>query len=147
MDVRSTAVDVTEVTTRELPLIEELNREIFQEDHVIHSFDRDGLLMLLARVADKPVGFKVGYRTSRQTFYSAKGGVLPAYRGDGIARELLHAMIRCARSRGYARFVFDTFPNKHPGMTVLGLKEGFRVIMADFHSLFGDYRLRFEKEL
>lgn len=130
-----------------LDLIRRLNRTIFGEERVINSFEREGLLMLMAYVGAEPVGFKIGYRESKHTFYSAKGGVLPGFRRRGISRRLLEAMIDHVRTQGYKNFAYDTFPNMHPGMTVLGLAEGFRVTRADYNPTYRDYRLRFEKKL
>ena len=138
---------VEEVGMDRLHTIRTLNRIIFEEERIINTFDRDDLLMLIAYVEDEPVGFKVGYRESRTTFYSAKGGVLPAWRRRGISRYLLHVMMERVRKNGYRRFAYDTFPNKHPGMTVLGLAEDFQVTRADYNTTYKDYRLRFEKQL
>lgn len=138
---------ITEVGFDQLPLIRELNETIFDEQRVINTFDREDLLMLLATVDGEAAGFKIGYRESRYVFYSAKGGVLPAYRRGGIARLLLHAMMDHVRPTGYARFAFDTFPNRHPGMTILALTEGFRLTKTDYNAAYRDYRLRFEKQL
>ena len=124
-----------------------LNTVIFGESRVIHRLDRDDLLILLARRDGRAVGFKVGYAESASTFYSAKGGVLPEERRHGVARTLLAAMQAEARRMGYARFAFDTFPNKHPGMTVLGLAAGFTVTAAGYNAAYRDYRLRFEQDL
>jgi len=138
---------IREVSLDRLALIERLNIAIFDEEHIINTFDRDGLLMLVAWSEGTAVGFKLGYQTDDQTFYSAKGGVLDDYRRRGIARALLYAMLNVVEARGYERFVYDTFPNKHPGMTVMGLDEGFEVIRAGYSPRYQDYRLRFELEL
>lgn len=138
---------IVQVDHAHLDVIRQLNRVIFQEERVINTFDREDLLMYLAYVGEQAVGFKVGYRESRHTYYSAKGGVLPAWRRRGISRLLLHAMMQDVRKKGYHRFAYDTFPNKHPGMTVLGLAEGFTVTRADYNSTYRDFRLRFEKSL
>ncbi len=138
---------IVQVDHAHLDVIRQLNRVIFQEERVINTFDREDLLMYLAYVGEQVVGFKVGYRESRHTYYSAKGGVLPAWRRKGISRLLLHAMMQDVRKKGYRRFAYDTFPNKHPGMTVLGLAEGFTVTRADYNSTYRDFRLRFEKSL
>jgi GNAT superfamily N-acetyltransferase len=130
-----------------LDRIREMNRTIFREERIINTFEREDLVMLEARVHGEPVGFKVGYRENRFTFYSAKGGVLPAYRRRGIAVAMLDAMMSGARNRGYLRFAFDTFPNLHPGMTILALEQGFILVKSDFNSLYREYRLRFEKKL
>lgn len=143
----SDQITVAEVDVEVLPVIRNLNAMIFDESRVINTFDRHDLMLLLAYHGEEPVGFKVGYRENRYTFYSAKGGVVPAYRRRGVARLLLYDMMERARARGYLRFAYDTFPNKHPGMTVLGLAEGFRVMKADYNPSYRDYRLRFEKKL
>ena len=140
-------LSITEVGMDRLDTIRQLNVAIFDEERVINTFDRDGLLMLVAFLGDTPVGFKVGYQLREGAFYSAKGGVLAAYRRRGIARELLYAMMDHVRNQGYQRFVYDTFPNKHPGMTILGLVEGFRVTKAGYSPQYSDYRLRLEHEL
>ena len=127
--------------------VRRLNRAVFGETHVIHRLDRDDLLFLVARVGGRAVGFKVGYAESATTFYSAKGGVLDGWRRMGVARALLARMEAEARQMGYARLAFDTFPNKHPGMTVLGLASGFAVTAAGYNAAYRDYRIRFERDL
>ncbi|MBN8589574.1 MAG: GNAT family N-acetyltransferase [Rhodothermia bacterium] len=137
-----------QLTGREsLPIIERMNEVIFGDRHIIARLDREDLTILMAYAENLPVGFKVGYMGNEKVFYSAKGGVLPAYRRNGLARAMLHQMMEIARSRGYRAFVFDTFPNKHPGMTILALSEGFTVINAQHNKTFNDYNLRFQKIL
>jgi len=137
-------LEISEVGMTHIDTIRRLNTEIFDDPSVIKTFERDDLLMLLAWVAETAVGFKVGYRLDDATFYSAKGGVHSSHRRNGIARALLYAMLAIVKGRGYERFVYDTFPNKHPGMTVLGLNEGFDVVRAGYSPQYQDYRLRFE---
>jgi len=140
-------LDIREVSLKRLDLIRRLNAAIFDDEHIINTFDRDDLLMLVAWSGESAVGFKIGYQRNATAFYSAKGGVREAYRRRGVARALLYAMLDVARVRGYERFVYDTFPNKHPGMTVMGLDEGFRVIEAGYSPRYRDYRLRFAHPL
>lgn len=146
-DAAASPAVITEVGLDTLALIRDLNVAIFDEQRVINTFDREDLLMLLATVDGEPAGFKIGYRESRYVFYSAKGGVLPEYRRSGIARRMLAVMMERVREDGYVRFAFDTFPNRHPGMTVLALAQGFRLTKADYNATYRDYRLRFEKRL
>ncbi len=130
-----------------LPTIQRLNQTVFGEARVINQLDRRDLLMFLAYLDGEPVGFKVGYGLTKTMYYSAKGGVLEPWRGRGIARSMLYAMEEEVRRLGYERFAYDTFPNMHPGMTVLGLCEGFEVTAAGYNGTYQDYRIRFEKEL
>ncbi|PIQ63409.1 MAG: GNAT family N-acetyltransferase [Bacteroidetes bacterium CG12_big_fil_rev_8_21_14_0_65_60_17] len=130
-----------------LDVIRTMNRSIFREERIINTFERDDLVMLLAWHDDTPVGFKVGYRENRFIFYSAKGGVIPSFRRQGVATALLSEMAECATGMGYRRFAFDTFPNLHPGMTIMALKSGFRLIKSDYNTVYREYRLRFEMAL
>ena len=141
------AISIQQVGFEHLDIIRKLNVTIFEEERVINTFDREDLLMLLAYMENEPIGFKIGYRQDAETFYSAKGGVLAAYRRQGIARMMLYDMLARVKKMGYARFTFDTFPNKHPGMTIMGLEQGFYVAKADFNTVFQDYRLQFEKAI
>ena len=138
---------IEEIDERTLGIVRVMNRSIFNEERVINSFDREDLLMLLARVDGEPAGFKIGYRENRFTFYSAKGGVVPLHRRKGIAIALMVDMMERVMAKGYSRFAFDTFPNLHPGMTTLALKQGFRLVKADYNSVYREYRLRFESRL
>ncbi len=140
-------VDVRVVGLEHLDVIQSINWSVFREERIINTMEREDLLMLLAYVDGKAVGFKIGYQEDRFTFYSAKGGVLADHRNRGVARLLLQHMCDIARGWGYRKLAYDTFPNKHPGMTVMGLKEGFRVTRADYNPTYRDFRIRFEKEL
>ncbi len=142
-----TELEIREVGRSAHDTIFKLNQVIFDEDRVINSFNRQGLLQLLALHRGRPVGFKIGYEQRPGVFYSAKGGVLPDHRRMGIATALLDEMIAIVRKDGYQKFVFDTFPNMHPGMTMLALAREFRLTKADFNHTYQDYRLQFTREL
>ncbi len=147
LDSEDWHVDVRLVGLDHLDVLQDLNQHIFREDRVINTFEREDLMILLAYVSGVPVGFKVGYKEDRFTFYSAKGGVLSEYRRRGIARILLEHMCDTVRSWGYRRLAYDTFPNRDRGMTVMGLTEDFRVTRADYNPVYRDFRIRFEKDL
>ena len=137
------SLTIESVGLDEIGVIRRMNETIFDQEQIIRTFDQPNLLILLAVADDAPAGFKIGYERTKETFYSAKGGVLSAYRRCGVARALLHDMVDRVREQGYRRFTYDTFPNKHPGMTVLGLDEGFTVTQAGYSARYDDYRLRF----
>ncbi|NNF04391.1 MAG: GNAT family N-acetyltransferase [Rhodothermales bacterium] len=137
-------LEIRELSREDLRSIPELNRRIFDEDRIINTFERADLVVLEALVDGEPAGFKIGYRENRFAFYSAKGGVLSGFRRRGVARALLAEMMAIARRKGYRRFTFDTFPNLHPGMTIMALRLGFRIVRADYNSVYREYRVRFE---
>ena len=143
----ASALRIERVELDRIDEIRVLNRALFGDDRVIFRLDRDDLLLLLATVEGEAIGYKVGYRESATTFYSAKGGVLDGWRRRGVARALLVRMEAEARAMGYCRLAYDTFPNRHPGMTVMGLQEGFTVTAAGYNAAYRDYRIRFERDL
>ena len=146
-DSQEGACRVLAVGNESLPVIAGLNEAIFAESRIINSFDREDMLMLVALVDGEPVGFKIGYRQSRHVYYSAKGGVLKEFRRRGIADALLAVMLEHVRERGYRRFAFDTFPNRHPGMAAMALARGYRLAEAEFNTTYSDFRLRFELDM
>lgn len=83
-------------------------------------------LILAAYEGERPVGFKVGYQRE-DYFYSWMGGVLPAYRKRGVARQLALAQEDWARKRGYSSITFKT-RNQHKGMLIFALNNGFDII-------------------
>ncbi len=145
--VHASPLAVRLVGAEALDTIRVLNQAIFAEERVINTFEREDLTMLVATMGGIACGFKIGYRENRHTFYSAKGGVLPAFRRRGIARGMLRAMEDEARRRGYAVFAYDTFPNRDAGMAILGFIEGYRLVRADFNPTYQDHRLRLERRL
>ena len=138
---------IHEVGLGSLAAIRHMNEVIFSEQRIINSFEKDDLIILEARLNEKPVGFKIGYRENAKIFYSAKGGVLPLFRRKGIAIVLLNSMMEKVADLGYQYFAFDTFPNLHPGMTILAMEHGFTLKKADYNAIYKEYRLRFEKKL
>jgi GNAT superfamily N-acetyltransferase len=131
----------------DLDEIRVMNEIIFGERRLINRLDHDNLIILIARLQEMPVGFKIGYGVSRNEFYSAKGGIMMPYRRQGIARRLLHYMIMESRKLGYTTFSYDTFPNRDRGMLILGLNEGFKVTSAQFDQRYGDYQLRLVRKM
>ena len=142
-----TGIRIKTVSLGEIDVIRRLNREIFREERIINRFDRPDLLMLVAYEGATPVAFKVGYGEGKRVYYSAKGGVREPYRRQGLALLLLDDMMDRVRKQGYVRFAYDTFPNRHPGMLILGLTRGFKVTAADFNPVYRDFRLRLETDL
>ncbi len=138
---------ITESRLEHLETVLALNRLIFEEDRLINTFDHEQMLVVLAYAGETPAGFKVGYNLSATDFYSAKGGVLPAFRRQGLAGKMMHLMMQTAARAGYSRFVFDTFPNLYRPMLILGLKEGFTVESVQWNPTLADWQMRLAKPL
>jgi predicted GNAT superfamily acetyltransferase len=108
------------------------------------SISRD-ILTLLAYNNNLPVGFKVGYRQDPDTFYSWLGGVLPEFRGNGLASQLMNRQHNWARSMGY-KFIQTKTLNRWREMLILNLRNGFN-ITGTYVGKDGRLRLILEKSL
>ncbi len=109
-----------------------LECEIFDSPYSKEKLKREGskktqLLILIAYLDGKAVGYKVGHEQSSQIFYSWIGGVLPEYRNNKIARKLMDKQHQQAFKLGYQRIRTFT-ENRYKAMLILNLKCGFDVI-------------------
>lgn len=138
---------ITQLPREQLHQLDALNYELFRERRIINKTNHQVLIILVARLHDIPVGFKIGYGRKNAEFYSAKGGVLPRFRRKKLASEMLDMMMEQAARYGYERFVYDTFPNMHQGMAILGFQRGFRLADAKYNARYSDYQLTLEKRL
>lgn len=84
-------------------------------------------LYLTAFESDKLIGFKLGYAQDSSLFYSWMGAVLPAYRGLGIATELMYLQHEWCRANGFKKVETRT-RNQFAGMIRLNLNSGFTII-------------------
>ncbi|AGA78658.1 GNAT family N-acetyltransferase [Echinicola vietnamensis] len=103
-------------------------------------------LILVAEYGGKLVGFKVGYATDEKTFYSWMGGVLPAFRRNGIAGILAEVQTDWAKKSGYQKLVFKT-RNIHSDMIRFGLKRGFMITELIKRDKPEDHRIIMEKKI
>ncbi len=83
-----------------------------------------------AYIENQPVGFKIGYERDQNEFYSWLGGVLPEYRGLGVARELMLTQHEWCRKQGYSKISTKT-QNRFQSMLILNIKNGFEIISTD----------------
>lgn len=123
----------------------------FEGIYEIEEFRRrlDGVphLILIAEVAGRLAGFKVGYeRESDGSFYSWMGGILPVFREQGIARRLAEMQEAWAKDRGYRVIRFKT-RNRFRNMLYFSLSRGFDIIGLDPAESKAEHRIWLEKEL
>ncbi len=143
----SAAIELAKLPKEKLPELEALNFELFRERRIINRTSHKFLVVLAAYCEDIPVGFKIGYGRRNREFYSAKGGVLPQFRRRGLARKMLDRMTEIATENGFETFTYDTFPNMHQGMLILGLNRGFKVSYAGYNTQYSDYQITLTKKL
>lgn len=105
-------------------------------------------LILIAEVNDVPVGFKIGYDRylDGEVFYSWMGGVIDAFREQGVAHQLLQKMEVWCKIKGYDRLKFKT-QNKHRGMLQFAVRHGFDVVDFESKADPAESRIYFEKKL
>lgn len=73
------------------------------------------------------IGFKLGYRYNDTTFYSWIGGVMPKYRKQGIAQQLMMLQHSWVKENNYQK-VRTKSMNRFKPMMLLNLKNGFDIV-------------------
>src|SRR6476646_3717238 len=85
------------VGPEDLEVISQLYNQIFRPPRDAESFRRRfrgryNVLMRIARLQDKPVGFFLGFELKPTVFFAWFYGVLPDFRRQGIASQLMDAV-------------------------------------------------------
>lgn len=83
--------------------------------------------------SSKIIGFKIGFETSNEVFYSWLGAIDPNYRNLGIGRELLKKQHKWCETMGY-KFIETKTKNQWKEMLLLNIKSGFDVFGTEFDS-------------
>ncbi len=105
---------------------------------------RKNLLAQVAFVGEVPVGFKLGYERTPEEFYSWLGGVLPEWRKQGIAQELLRLQHTKVKALGYEKITTKS-RNQFTQMLILNLKSGFHIVGTQPRDEGKDLNILFEK--
>ena len=135
----------------EMPLICDLYNQIFRPAREVESFrqrfrGRYNVLMLLARLDDKPVGFFIGFELKPGTFFSWFYGVMPEHRRQGIASQLMDAVHSWARQNEYDSIRFECHNQVRP-MLHLAISLGYDIVGIRWDPDRGDNLVIFEKAL
>ena len=135
----------------ELPLIVEMYNQIFRPTKTLESFRRRYLgrynvLQLVARVKDKPAGFFLGFELKPTVFFCWFYGVIPEFRRQGIASQLMDAVHSWAKQNDYESIRFECH-NKHRPMLHLAIALGYDIVGMRWDPDRGDNLVIFEKVL
>lgn len=104
-------------------------------------------LLLIAEVDNKVAAFKLGYESStRDVFYSWQGGVLPAYRSQGIAKKLLLTQERRVAELGYQKITVKSM-NRFAHMMKMLLSSGYQITGYQEKNSPDDAKISFQKNL
>lgn len=103
-------------------------------------------LILIAKIKGELVGYKVGYQPSSDEFYSWLGGVIPAYRNQGIATALRQYQEQWAQQSGYKAIGVKSM-NCYPNMLHLLISSGYQIIGYEEGNTKGEGKIVFHKVL
>jgi GNAT superfamily N-acetyltransferase len=139
------------VGEEELPTIVELYNRIFRPHRDLESFRRRFLgrynaIQLLARVQDRPVGFFLGFELKPTVYFGWFYGVIPEFRRQGIASQLMDAVHAWARQNDYESVRFECH-NQHRPMLHLAIALGYDIVGIRWDPDRGDNLVIFEKVL
>jgi GNAT superfamily N-acetyltransferase len=120
------------VGPEELPAIVKLYNQIFRPARDVESFHRrylgrHNVLQMVARVNDRPVGFSLGFELKPEVFFSWFYGVVPEFRRQGIASQLMEAVHSWARLNDYESIRFECH-NQHRAMLHLGIAREYDIV-------------------
>jgi GNAT superfamily N-acetyltransferase len=130
--------DIVMVGIRELPLVGELFNAVFRPARDVSFFERRlkgrlNPLLLVAQIDRRPVGFAVGYENKPRTFYCWLIGVLPDFRRQGIAAQLMEGLSAWARDNGYHTIRFECFNTQRP-MLSLAINQNYDIVGLRYDS-------------
>lgn len=139
------------VGPNELPVIVSIYNQIFRPPRDVESFRRRfrgryNILQLVARLQDQPVGFFLGFELKPTVYFAWFYGVLPDFRRQGIASQLMDAVHAWARQNDYESIRFECH-NQHRPMLHLAIALGYDIVGIRWDPDRGDNLVIFEKVL
>jgi GNAT superfamily N-acetyltransferase len=116
----------------DIPLVTSLYNQIFKPNREEAFFrrrylGRHNVLILIATVAETPVGFMTGFELKPNTFFEWLYGVLPEYRRQGIASQLMDAAAAWAAEQGYDGSRMECH-NQHRPVLHLAIARGYDIL-------------------
>jgi GNAT superfamily N-acetyltransferase len=119
----------------DLPVIVDLYNQIYRPPRDLDAFRRRfrgryNVLRMIARIKDRPVGFFVGFELKPTTFFAWFYGVLPDFRRQGIATQLMEAVHEWAANQEYESVRLECHNSARPmlhltielGYTIAGIR-------------------------
>jgi GNAT superfamily N-acetyltransferase len=139
------------VGQEDLPVIVDLYNQIYRPPRDVESFRRRfmgryNVLQMIARIKDRPVGFFMGFELKPTAFFAWFYGVLPDFRRQGIATQLMEAVHEWAREQEYESVRLECHNSARP-MLHLAIALGYIVAGIRWDPDRGDNLVIFEKTL
>ena len=143
--------EVIPVGLGELDLVADLYNQVFTPPRDVGSFrrrveGRRGVLILIAQLERRPVGFLSALELKPDTHFGWLCGVLPEFRRHGIASQLLEAHEAWARQEGYELLRFECY-NRHRPMLHTAITHGYNIVGIRWDGQHHDNLVIFEKDL
>ncbi len=135
----------------ETPLIADLYNQIFRPTRDVESFHRRyrgryNVLQLIARVDGNPVGLFLGFELKPTVYFAWFYGVVPDYRRQGIASQLMDAVHSWAKQNDYESIRMECH-NQHRPVLHLAIALGYDIVGIRWDPDRGDNLVIFEKSL
>jgi GNAT superfamily N-acetyltransferase len=139
------------VGPEEMPLIVRLYNQIYRPGRDLTSFERRfrsryNILRLVANLGDRPVGFFLGFELKPTVYFAWFYGVLPEFRRQGIASQLMEAVHSWARQNDYESVRLECH-NQHRPMLHLAITSEYDIVGMRWDPDRGDNLVIFEKAL
>ena len=139
------------VGPEELPAILKIYNQIFRPSRDAAGVQRrylgrHNVLQMIARLDERPVGFFLGFELKPKIFYEWYYGVLPDFRRQGIASQLMDAVHGWARLNDYEACRFECH-NQHRPMLHLGIARDYDIVGIRWDPDRGANLLLFQKQL
>ena len=135
----------------ELALIVRLYNQIFRPTRDEAAFrrrylGRHNILQMVAHVGDRPVGFFLGFELKPKVFFDWFYGVVPEFRRQGIASQLMDAVHDWARLNDYEAIRFECH-NQHRPMLHLAIAQEYDILGIRWDPDRGANLVLFQKQL
>lgn len=139
------------VGPEDMPEIVHLYNQMFRPPRSLESFRRRfrgryNSLQLIARIKDQPVGFFLGFELKPTVYFAWFYGVLPDFRRQGIASQLMDAVHSWAKQNDYESVRFECH-NQHRPMLHLAIAQEYDIVGMRWDPDRGDNLVIFEKVL
>ena len=143
--------DINVLTESQLPIIVELYNQVFfpkeNEDYFRRRFQgRYNVLVMMASLDNRPVGFTIGFELKPFVFYNWLTGVHADFRRKSIGRQLLESQAAWAKQNGYEYLRFEVL-NRHKPILHLAIVAGYEIVGTRWDSMRSDLLIQFEKAL
>lgn len=137
------------VGQEDLPTIVDLYNRVFRPPHDLEALRRRldarfNVLSMIARVGNQPIGFFLGFESKPTTYFAWFYGVLPEYRRQGIASQLMEAVHDWARENEYQSIRLECHNAARP-MLHLAIHHGYDITGIRWEPDHGDNLVIFER--